>query len=138
MQRLTGMAAILGIAALSSCMDNAPLDEAAVAAIDDATPMLAVDGKPAPGRYRAISEEDGTLIYVELKPNGSYRLSTSAAVPLEEGRWEQNTQQLLCFTADRKTAEEVCYREKIGPDGVWRSTHPETDAVSRIERSIEE
>ena len=129
---------LAALAALGACGEGGPVDEAAERIVDDAMPMLAADGNPAPGRYRAISEDDGTLIYEELKPDGTYRFSDSAAISLEEGRWEQKSPETLCFTANRETANEVCYREEIGEDGVWRSTHPETGAVSRIERIIEE
>jgi hypothetical protein len=94
---------------------------------------LAADGKPSAGNYRATDAE-GDMLYEELRPDGTYRFTTRNGVTLEEGRWEQKSPALLCFTANRETADEVCYREEIGPDGVWRSTDPNTGAISEIVR----
>ena len=131
------ISAAFAICVLGGCAEDGPLDEAAEQVVEDAMPMLSADGNPPPGRYKAISEDDGTLIYEELRPDGTYVLSNAGGVPLEEGRWTQRSPEALCLRADRETADEICYVEQVGEDGVWRSTHPQTGAVSRIERISE-
>jgi len=127
MKRFSVIVAV--VVALCGCGDGA--NEPAADAPKSAT--LAADGKPSAGHYRATDAE-GDVLFEQLRPDGTYRFADRSGVTLEEGRWEQKSPALLCFTADRETADEICYREEIGPDGVWRSTDPNTGAIAEIER----
>ena len=127
MKRFSGIMGVL--LALCGCGEGAA-DRAADA---PSSATLAADGKPSAGHYRATDAE-GEILFEQLRPDGTYRFANRSGVTLEEGRWEQRSPALLCFTADRETADEICYREEIGPDGVWRSTDPNTGAIVQIER----
>jgi hypothetical protein len=127
MKRFFGIMAIL--VGLGGCSDMATEP----AADTPRSKTLAADGKPSAGYFRAIDAE-GEVLFEQLRPDGTYRFANLQGVTLEEGRWEQKSPALLCFTANRETADEICYREEIGPDGIWRSVDTNTGAIARIER----
>lgn len=106
-------------------------EQEAPAQVDEAS--LAADGGPSAGRYRA-TDEAGAILIEELRPDGTYAFSTEDGEIIEEGTYEQKSQDELCFTASAPGAPEMCYAETLGEDGIWRSVEPETDAVFVIER----
>lgn len=94
---------------------------------------IAADGNPSPGLYRATAD-DGSILIEELLEDGSYTFRDSEGTLLEAGQWKQKSPEELCFTADAEGADEVCYDEEMGEDGVWRSTDPKSGIVAIIER----
>lgn len=95
--------------------------------------MLAADGKPAPGRYRAV-DETGFILIEELREDGTYLFTDANGNSIEEGTYVQKTPQLPCLTPKGEGAAEKCYLDEMGEDGVWRTTDPDTGVVAVIER----
>lgn len=94
---------------------------------------MAADGAPPAGMYRATGE-DGSILIEELREDGTYVFSDEAGAVIEEGVYIQKSPTNICFTADTQDAEENCYADAMGDDGVWRTTDPNTGIVSVIER----
>jgi len=94
---------------------------------------MAADGAPPVGLYRAVGE-DGSVLIEELREDGTYVFSDENGGVIEEGAYMQKSPTNICFTADTQGAEEICYADAIGDDGVWRTTDPNTGVVSVIER----
>lgn len=118
---------------VSACGQAEVLDNPVEAVVEEAMPMLAADGKPAPGRYRAV-DETGFVLIEELREDGTYLFTDGDGNLVEEGTYVQKTPQLPCFTPNTDRAVEKCYNDELGEDGVWRTTDPDTGVVAVIER----
>ncbi|MEM7703422.1 MAG: hypothetical protein AAF251_15900 [Pseudomonadota bacterium] len=94
---------------------------------------LAADGAPPAGMYRAMGD-DGSVLIEDLREDGTYAFSDEEGAVIEEGTYIQKSPNDICFTADAQGAEEICYADAIGDDGVWRTTDPNTGVVSVVER----
>ncbi|MEM7666887.1 MAG: hypothetical protein AAF250_13600 [Pseudomonadota bacterium] len=114
--------------------------EASTAALPEEIPAgsVAADGAPPEGQYRAVDEETGFVLIEELRADGTYTFADIDGNLLEQGTYLQKTPERLCFTADTELAQENCYEEAVGKDGVWRTTDPDTGAVSVVERIDDE
>ncbi len=124
-------AALIGLGACGA----APSDKNAErSASESAAQAIAVDGAPAVGRYRAVSEVSGLVLIEDLRADGTYTFSDEDGNVLEEGVYEQSTPELPCFTANMPGAVQKCYEDTLGEDGVWRTIDPDTGEVSVIER----
>jgi len=97
---------------------------------------MAADGGPTVGLFRA-TDEAGEILIEELRSDGTYVFLGEDGAIIEEGSYEQKSQEELCFTAGAEGASEKCYSESVDEDGVWRSADPETNAVFIIERMQE-
>lgn len=133
---------LAGLAVLAACSqaeDSEPAEEITQTTAAEPAPVLAADGRPAPGLYR-ITTADGTIFEEDVRPDGTYVQSRDGEV-VETGQWEQRSPEQYCYTADAAyvdedtSAEQECNTEQIGADGVWTSTNPdgETSTVERIE-----
>ncbi|MEP0391649.1 MAG: hypothetical protein ABJ205_04160 [Erythrobacter sp.] len=96
-------------------------------------PVMAADGAPPEGRYRATSDT-GVVLLEDLRPDGTYIFTDEAGEIAEEGRFEQKSPETPCFTPDVEGAKEKCYVDAIGEDSIWRTTDPDTSEVWVLER----
>lgn len=123
---------------LVACADGDASGEAVSDAASDYTSAsdiaLAVDGKPAVGKYRAVSEDSGSVLLEDLRDDGTYTFTDEGGTVLEEGTYEQLVPERPCFTANTEGSVQKCYQDLIGEDGVWRTIDPDTGEVSVIER----
>ena len=130
---MRNFAIAIACTALVACNTGAGDSAESEQAAPDAAPVMAADGALPEGRYRAVSES-GVVLIEELRADGTYAFSDEAGAVFEEGTYEQRSPERLCFIASTQGAEEICYAEEIGDDGVWRTTDPNTGEVSVVER----
>ena len=131
MRKLGLSTVCIALAACNSGAGEPAESELAVAPVEQ---VMAADGAPPEGQYRAVSEDTGFVLLEELREDGTYAFTGTDGALIEEGSYEQKTPQELCFTPDADDAVEKCYAEEIGADGVWRTTDPDTGEVSVVER----
>ena len=119
---------------LAACApDTTPDEFSNESAPEGDAPVMAADGAQPDGRYRTV-DEAGAVLIEELRPDGTYIFTDEEGVILEEGDYVQKSSEELCFTALTEGADEKCYKEEIGEEGVWRTTDPVTGEVAVIER----
>ena len=94
----------------------------------------AADGMPSEGQYRAISEETGSVLIENLRADGTYTFSAEDGTIVEEGEYDQQSPELICFMPNIEDAVTKCYSDAIGEDGIWRTTDPDTGEVFTLER----
>lgn len=96
-------------------------------------PVMAADGAPPEGFYRATSDT-GVVLFEELGVDGTYSFTDEAGEVVEEGAFEQKSPESPCFTSNAEGAATKCYTDEIGEDGIWRTTDPDTGEVWVLER----
>ena len=125
---------IAALATVAACSEPAPAPEAATeaAAPAAAAETLAADGKPSHGTFK-VTRDAGTYT-VEVKPDGTYAVTSAEGKVEETGKWEQKSQESYCETADKEGAKQKCFVEKVDDKGVYTSTDPETGDVATVVR----
>lgn len=119
--------------ALAAC-SNSTGEPADVQTEEPSTgPVMAADGAPPEGRYRATSET-GVVLLEDLRPDGTYIFTDETGEIVEEGRFEQKSPESPCFAPNGEGMAEKCYADAIGEDGIWRTTDPDTGEVWVLER----
>ena len=131
------IAAVFTLAGCSKADEAAPAAEetvAPVAAAPEAGAMMVADGKPAAGTFE-ITQADGTVMTQVVNADGTYK-NTAADGTETTGTWTVEGPNRFCDKA-ADAAEQTCYNETVGADGVWTSVNENDPAdTSTIVRKM--
>ncbi len=126
MNKIVTTAVIAAIFTLGACSKaEAPAPVAAETVAPEPVAMTVADGKPAAGTFE-VTQEDGTVITQVVNADGTYT-NTAADGTTSTGTWTIDGPNRFCDKA-ADVAEQVCYNETVGADGVWTSVN-ENDAA---------
>lgn len=133
MKRILTVAAIATLAACSQS-ETAPepvATEEAAPETPEAT--TAADGGPSHGMFK-VTEEDGTVVMVDVKEDGTYEVKGEDGAVIDTGTWVQKSPAVYCETSSTEGATERCYDESVDENGVYKSVNPEgkTATVERV------
>ena len=126
------IAATFSLAACSQAEEAAPVAEETVS--PEPVAMTVADGKPAAGTFE-ITQEDGSVMTQIVNADGTYT-NTTADGTTSTGTWTIDGPNRFCDKA-ADAAEQVCYNETVGADGVWTSVNENDPAdTSTIVRKM--